>query len=87
MSGAGASHEQIALERFSELWAFETAPPDIFEFAVAYPGLTPGDKAALCGHDQNPPLAGRCSAPGRDLPRQISRRRRGEIAQAPVDRG
>ena len=52
MSGAGASNERIALERFSELWEFETAPPDVFEFAVAHPGLTPGEKAALCGHDQ-----------------------------------
>ena len=48
----GASHEQIALEQFSELWRGETAPPDVFAFAVAHPGLTPGGKAALCGQDQ-----------------------------------
>src|ERR1700722_72020 len=52
MSGGGASHEQVALARFSELWEVDSAPPDVFEFAVAHPELTPGDKAALCAHDQ-----------------------------------
>jgi eukaryotic-like serine/threonine-protein kinase len=53
MNHNSGSNERNPLERFSELWKGANAPPDIFEFLASYPGMSPGDKAAICAIDQS----------------------------------
>ncbi|HXY32754.1 MAG TPA: serine/threonine-protein kinase, partial [Planctomycetaceae bacterium] len=52
MNRSGAPKERNPLERFSELWERANSPANVFDFLAAYPGMSPGEKAAICAVDQ-----------------------------------